>query len=173
MDAVEQFQVVTSGGQAELGRALGGYVNVVTKSGTNALHGDVYGYFRDDRFNAPNALSGTTLPMTRQQYGGSLGGPIVREPHVLLRATSSSAGWIRSGLVDDRRPANVAAINARLAAVGYPGPPVATGVYPEPGATRTNVLGKVDHQFSGRDQFSVRYSLYDVTSRELARRRRR
>ena len=52
VDAVEQFQVVTSGGQAELGRALGGYVNVVTKSGTNSTRGDIYGYFRDDSFNA-------------------------------------------------------------------------------------------------------------------------
>ena len=52
VDAVEQFQVVTSGGQAELGRALGGYVNVVTRSGTNSARGDVYGYFRDDRFNS-------------------------------------------------------------------------------------------------------------------------
>src|SRR5476649_2725271 len=49
VDAVDQFQVVTSGGQAELGRALGGYVNVVTKSGTNTEHGDGYGYFRDDK----------------------------------------------------------------------------------------------------------------------------
>ena len=59
VDAVEQFQVVTSGGQAELGRALGGYINVVTKSGTNALHGTVYDFIRDDNFNAANALSGT------------------------------------------------------------------------------------------------------------------
>ena len=78
VDAVEQFQVVTSGGQAELGRALGGYINVVTKSGTNALHGTVYDFIRDDNFNAANALSGTTLPMNQQQYGGSLGGPLVR-----------------------------------------------------------------------------------------------
>jgi hypothetical protein len=49
VDAVEQFQVVTSGGQAELGRALGGYVNVVTRSGTNALHGSAYEFLRDDR----------------------------------------------------------------------------------------------------------------------------
>ena len=49
VDAVEQFQVVTSGGQAELGRALGGFVNVVTRSGTNVLHGTVYDYVRDDR----------------------------------------------------------------------------------------------------------------------------
>ena len=84
VDAIEQFQVVTSGGQAELGRALGGYVNVVTKSGTNALRGTVYDYIRDDRFNAANALSGATLPMNQSQYGGSLGGPIVCESHVLL-----------------------------------------------------------------------------------------
>ena len=58
VDAVEQFQVVTSGGQAELGRALGGYINVVTKSGTNARHGTVYDFIRDDNFNARNALSG-------------------------------------------------------------------------------------------------------------------
>ena len=79
VDAVEQFQVVTSGGQAELGRALGGYINVVTKSGTNATRGDFYDYVRDDRFNAPNALSGKTLPMSQSQYGASLGGPIVRD----------------------------------------------------------------------------------------------
>lgn len=76
VDAVEQFQVVTSGGQAELGRALGGYANVVTKSGTNMLRGTVYGFFRDDRFNAKNALPGTKLPMSQQQFGASLGGPL-------------------------------------------------------------------------------------------------
>jgi hypothetical protein len=91
VDAVDQFQVVTSGGQAELGRALGGYVNVLTKSGTNALHGDVYDYARDDKFNAANALSGTTLPMSQAQYGASLGGPLVRDRTFF----SSSAGSIR------------------------------------------------------------------------------
>ena len=52
VDAIEQFQVITSGAQAELGRALGGYVNVVTKSGTNDLRGTVYDFFRDDSLNA-------------------------------------------------------------------------------------------------------------------------
>ena len=79
VDAIEQFQVVTSGGQAELGRALGGYVNVVTKSGTNVLHGTAYDYIRSDRFNARNALSGTKLPMDQSQFGASLGGPILRD----------------------------------------------------------------------------------------------
>src|SRR5205085_8364225 len=76
VDAIEQFQVVTAGGQAELGRALGGYVSAVTKSGTNLLHGGLYGYFRDDLFNAKNAVSDSTLPMSTNQYGVSLGGPL-------------------------------------------------------------------------------------------------
>ncbi len=79
VDAVDQFQVVTSGGQAELGRALGGYVNVVTRSGTNVPHGDFYGYFRDRSLNAENALSGTKLPMNQKQYGASFGGPVARD----------------------------------------------------------------------------------------------
>ena len=59
--------------------------------------------------------------------------------------------------------ANVAAVNARLAAVGYQGPLIATGIYPNP-VDSTNLLAKVDHQVNGRDQFSVRYSLYDVAA---------
>ena len=72
LDVVQEFQVVTSGGQAELGRALGGYINVVTKSGTNNLHGDLYGYLRNQRFNAANPLSHDKLPLTQAQYGASL-----------------------------------------------------------------------------------------------------
>ena len=79
VDAIEQFQIVTSGGQAELGRALGGYVNVVTRSGTNVLQGTAYEYIRDDQFTAANALSGLRLPIRQWQFGGSAGGPIVRD----------------------------------------------------------------------------------------------
>ena len=119
VDAIEQFQVVTVGGQAELGRALGGYVNVVTRSGTNALHGTVYGFFRDDAFNGKNALSGTTLPMDQQQFGGSLGGPLVRN-RTFYFANVEQRLLDQTGVVTIL-PENVAVINARLAAVGYPG----------------------------------------------------
>ncbi|HWB96836.1 MAG TPA: carboxypeptidase regulatory-like domain-containing protein, partial [Bryobacteraceae bacterium] len=78
MDAVSEFQVVTSGGQAEFGRAMGGYFNLITKSGTNSLHGTAYGFLRNQRLNADNALSGSKLPLTQGQYGVSLGGPIRR-----------------------------------------------------------------------------------------------
>jgi hypothetical protein len=162
VDAVDQFQVVTSGGQAELGRALGGYVNVLTKSGTNVWHGGAYVYARDRRLNAANALSNTKLPMNQAQYGGSLGGPIVRD-RTFLFTNVEQRRLDQSGLVTIS-PANAAAINARLAAVGYQGAPIATGEYPNPVHT-TNLLGKVAHQFNGRDQFGVRYSLYDASSR--------
>jgi hypothetical protein len=161
VDALDQFQVVTSGGQAELGRALGGYLNVVTKSGTNVLRGDGYGYFRDEALNARNGLSGRRLPLTQKQYGVSLGGPIAKN-------RTFAFGNVEHRLLDQSgfvtiSDENVATINARLAASGYPGSPIATGVYPNP-VHNANVLGKVDHQFNGRDHFSVRYSFYDVTS---------
>jgi Carboxypeptidase regulatory-like domain/TonB dependent receptor len=161
LDVVNEFQVVTSGGQAELGRALGGYVNVVTKSGTNTLHGDLYGYFRNQRLNAANPLSNTKLPLTQAQYGASLGGPI-RTDRTFYFANFEERALNQSGLITIS-PANVAAINTRLAAIGYPGAQIATGLYPNP-VHNTNFLGKVDHQFNRSDQFSLRYSLYDVHS---------
>jgi hypothetical protein len=161
VDAVEQFQVVTSGGQAELGRALGGFINIVTRSGTNALRGTLYDFIRDDNFNSANALSGTKLPMNQQQYGGSLGGPVVRN-RTFFFANAERRVLDQTGLVTIL-PENVSIINARLAAVGYPGSSITTGIYPNP-VHSANVLGKVDHHASGSDHLTVRYALYRVTS---------
>ncbi len=161
LDVVDELQVVTSGGQAELGRALGGYVNVVTKSGGNALHGDFYGYFRNSRLNAANALSNTVLPLTQAQFGASFSGPIVRDKTFYF-ANFEGRDLNQSGLVTIS-PANVAAINARLASVGFPGPQISTGDFPNP-VHNQNFFAKVDQHFSETDQFSARYSLYHVDS---------
>jgi len=161
LDVVNEFQVVTSGGQAEFGRALGGYVNVVSKSGTNTLHGDLYGYFRNQRFNAANALAHMALPMTQAQYGASLGGPMVHD-RTFYFVNFEQRELNQSGLTTIS-PANAATINARLAAIGYPGPPISTGIYSNP-VHNANVFAKVDHQFSEKDQASVRYSVYHVTA---------
>jgi Carboxypeptidase regulatory-like domain/TonB dependent receptor len=161
IDALEQLQVVTSGGQAELGRALGGYVNVVTRSGTNAARGDIYGFFRDDALNARNALSGSRLPMDQRQYGGSVGGPVARD-HTFFFANFEQRRLDQSGLTTIA-PGAAAVINARLAATAYPGAPVATGVYANP-VDSLHLLAKVDHHFNDRDHLSVRYSLYDVSA---------
>ena len=161
VDAIEQLQVVTGGGQAELGRALGGYINVVTKSGTNTPRGTFYSFFRDDAFNGGNALTGTTLPMDQQQFGASLGGPLRRDRTFYFMNVERKQ-LDQTGVVSIT-PENVSAINARLAQVNYPGAPVATGIYANP-VHSLNVLGRVDHQISGADQLSVRYALYDVRS---------
>ncbi len=161
LDVVNEFQVVTSGGQAEFGRALGGYLNVVTKSGTNALHGDLYGYFRGSDWNAPNSLSHTVLPLTQAQYGASLGGP-VRKDRTFFFNNFEQRILNQSGLITIS-PANLAAINARLNVTGYQGPRITTGLYPNP-VHYWNYLGKMDHQFNSRDLFTVRYSTYSVNA---------
>jgi Carboxypeptidase regulatory-like domain len=161
VDAIDQFQVVTSGGQAELGRALGGYVNVVTKSGTNSLLADFYDYLRDDNFNAKNALTGTKLPMSQAQYGINLGGPVVHN-RTFFFSNFEQKRLDQSGVVAIL-PENVPLINARLTATGYQGPLISTGVYPNP-IHSTNFVGKIDHQLTPKDHFSVRYSLYDTVS---------
>jgi Carboxypeptidase regulatory-like domain/TonB dependent receptor len=162
LDVVHEFQVVTSGGHAEFGRALGGYINMVTKSGTNTWHGSLYGFLRNKRFNAANALSRSKLPLTQGQYGASLGGPIIRD-RTFFFSNFEQRLLNQSGLVTIS-PANVSAINARLAAAGYRGPLIATGLYPNP-VHNVNFLGKIDHEFSPKNQFSARYSLYDVNAR--------
>lgn len=162
LDTVEEMQVVTSGAQAEFGRALGGFVNVVTKSGTNAVTGELYGYARNQRFNAANPLSNGKLPMTQAQYGASVGGPVVRD-RTFYFGNFEQRQLHQSGLTTIT-PANVALISARLDEVGYQGARVSTGIYPNPVAM-TNGFAKLDHQFTRRDTASVRYSLYDVNSR--------
>src|SRR6185312_10708519 len=145
LDVVRELQVVTSRGQAEFGRAMGGYVNMVTKTGTNSLHGDAYGFFRNQRLNAANALTNTKLPLTQTQYGASLGGPVVHD-RTFYFANFEQRELNQSGLITIA-PANAAAINARLQSTGYAAPQVSTGLYPNPVHT-TNFLAKLDHQFS-------------------------
>lgn len=78
-DAIQEFQVQTSGYSAEFGRAVGGVINTVTKSGTNSLHGTAYWYFRNRTLNAKDPYASINPPEWRHQAGGSLGGAIVRD----------------------------------------------------------------------------------------------
>lgn len=78
LDAVQEFKIVTNGFLPEFGRASGGLVNVVTKSGTNQFDGAAFSYFRDRSLNGRNAFEVERAPFSRQQAGAALGGPIVR-----------------------------------------------------------------------------------------------
>ncbi len=79
-EAVQEFQVITNGYSAEYGRAAGGVVNIITRSGTNDLHGTAFGYLRNRNIQAVNPFSTVGDPAyTRVQTGVSLGGPIKKD----------------------------------------------------------------------------------------------
>jgi outer membrane receptor protein involved in Fe transport len=77
-DALEEFSVLTNNFGAEYGRNAGAIVNAVTKSGTNKLHGSLYEFLRNDAFDARNFFAVSKGKLRRNQFGGSLGGPVVR-----------------------------------------------------------------------------------------------
>jgi hypothetical protein len=79
-EAVQEFQIITNNYAAEYGRAAGGVVNIITRSGSNDFHGDVYGYLRNRDFQAVNPFSTTSNPAyTRVQAGAAFGGPIKKD----------------------------------------------------------------------------------------------
>ena len=78
-DALQEFSVQTSNYGAQFGNNAGGVVNVVTKSGTNAFHGDAFGFLRNRVLNARNFFQVDRDPLKRNQVGGTLGGPIRRD----------------------------------------------------------------------------------------------
>jgi len=80
-DAVQEFRVVNNSFGTEYGRALGGIVNIVTKSGTNNLHGSIYDYFQNNATDARSLLQPAPLPYTlrQNQFGAAVGGPLVKD----------------------------------------------------------------------------------------------
>jgi Carboxypeptidase regulatory-like domain len=79
-EAVQEFQIVTNGYAPEYGRASGGVVNIITRSGSNDFHGDVFGFLRNRNFQAVNPFSTVSNPAyTRVQAGAAFGGPIKKD----------------------------------------------------------------------------------------------
>jgi hypothetical protein len=79
-EAVQEFQVVTNSFAPEFGRSAGGVVNVVTKSGTNNLRGNVFGFMRDKSYQARNPFAPVAKPpFRRTQYGFTVGGPLDKD----------------------------------------------------------------------------------------------
>ncbi len=177
-EAVSEFRVVNNSFGAEYGRALGGIVNIVTKSGTNEMHGSVYDYLQN---NATNARSLITLrgfnTLQQNQFGTTLGGPIRKDktfffvnyegqrraqsptyPGLLFAPVDASvAGLFPSGFT------NLQAINAVKQNLGIPAENL--------GILKTNDIDngfvKVDHQLNDANRISVRYSIQDATALNL------
>ncbi|HJS51665.1 MAG TPA: TonB-dependent receptor, partial [Pyrinomonadaceae bacterium] len=78
LDAVKEFQVIATGANAEYGRTAGGIINVITKSGTNDFHGSVFYYQRHRALTSRTSDGKELQDFHREQYGGTVGGPIVR-----------------------------------------------------------------------------------------------
>ena len=78
-DSIEEFRVLTNTFDAEYGRNSGAVINVVTKSGTNSLHGNLYEFFRDQGLNAKGFFDSTKLDYLQNQFGATLGGPIRKD----------------------------------------------------------------------------------------------
>jgi len=99
-DAILEFQVLTSNVSAQYGRAVGGGVNAVTRSGSNQFHGDAFEYYRDNDFGATNPFNTLVIPTStggtqtihikptdkRHQYGGSFNGPLIKDKLFFLFA---------------------------------------------------------------------------------------
>jgi carboxypeptidase family protein/TonB-dependent receptor-like protein len=83
VDAIQEFSVLTGGFSAEYGKATGGVVNAITKSGTNSIHGDVYEFIRNSALDARDYFSrSANTPLAefrRNQFGAAVGGPIIKD----------------------------------------------------------------------------------------------
>ena len=78
-DAIQEFNLITGNMSASFGNAIGGVVNVVTKSGTDQIHGDLFEFLQNNVLDASNYFSGGLVnPLKQNQFGGSVGGPIIK-----------------------------------------------------------------------------------------------
>jgi hypothetical protein len=80
LDDIQEFKVQSHNDESQFGQVLGGIINVVSKSGSNHFHGDIWEYLRNDAFDAANYFNAVKTPLKQNQFGGTIGGPIVL-PH--------------------------------------------------------------------------------------------
>jgi hypothetical protein len=97
LEAVKEFQIIASGANAEFGRSAGSAINVITKSGTNNFHGSVFEYFRTESLTADTSDGKPLKNFRRNQFGGSIGGPIKTDKLFFFGATEG----IREDLTRD------------------------------------------------------------------------
>src|SRR5262249_42829835 len=98
-DAIEEFRVISNTFDAEYGRNSGAVVNVVTKSGTNQFHGNVYEYFRNKVLNAQKYFDTSKAQFNQNQFGGTFGGPLRKDKTFFF--TSYEGRRVREGVSGD------------------------------------------------------------------------
>jgi len=139
-EAIAEFQIVTNMFDVTQGRSAGIQVQAISRSGTNNMAGSVYGFFRDDKFNAPDPVANRVLPYQNQQVGGALGGPIVRDKVHYFASFEY-----------EREPGTIFTSPSTLPGQSFTLP------YKN---TQKSFLARVDDQLSASDRLTVRGSLY-------------
>jgi Carboxypeptidase regulatory-like domain/TonB dependent receptor/TonB-dependent Receptor Plug Domain len=173
-EAVREFQVLTNSYSAELGKAAGGVVNIVTRSGTNRPSGNAFFYGRDKALNAKNhfekfAPDGSRIdrekaPFSQKQFGGILGGPIARDKTFYFasfeRLDTTASNFVT---IDDTTPIVIPGRSATATAAQIlrgAGFPVETGNVSYD-VRNNSLLAKVDHQLNLDQRLTLRYTYGD------------
>ena len=171
-DAIQEFRIDTMLFTAENGSTPGGQVDVASKAGSNALHGGLFEFLRNDIFDARDPILPTRLPFRLNQFGGDLGGRLVRDRSfffVTYEGLRQSYGQPLSGYVPAPAfAARVAAANPALAPIlaAYPTTglaPYATDIDQFTGSGRQldhedSAMLRLDHHFSAADTAYLRFS---------------
>jgi hypothetical protein len=161
-DSVQEFRVINTDYSAEMGRAVGGIVNIITRSGTNDWHGTLYEYFRNNELDAKSILAAPGLNTLRQnQFGGAIGGPVKKDKTFVF---GNYEGQRRgeSPFYNSVVLTNINAINnVKTNVFGLPAEPAGLN------ALRTgdydNGFARLDHHFSDHQLLMVRYFINHAT----------
>ncbi|MEO8380267.1 MAG: TonB-dependent receptor [Acidobacteriota bacterium] len=155
-EAIQEFQVLTNSYSAEFGKASGGVVNIITRSGTNDPSGNLFYFFRNDSLNTKsvfekedvfgNSINREKAPFSQDQYGATFGGPIVRDRTFFFLSAEKLS-------IDTNNLVNIDPTAAQL--LRNAGFPVELGNVPYQ-VESSEYLGKVDHQWSQSHNLTAR-----------------
>ena len=166
-DAVQEFQVVSSNYSAEYGRAMGGVVNTITKSGSNGFHGSAFYYFRSTGFDARDPFASFNPTEHRVQVGGTVGGSIIKDKLFYFVSTDITRrnfpmvdSQVKAGIIDPNSPvwlgcaapataAQCQAINGLL--------PRFFGAVPRTAANDL-YFGRMDYRYNDKNTFSASFN---------------
>src|ERR1700732_5119277 len=156
-ESVQEFRVINTDYTTEFGRATAGIVNIITKSGTNNVHGSLYDYLRNNKLDAVSILSAPGFNVLRQkQFGGAIGGPI-RKDKTFVFANYEGQRRTESPTYNSTVLTNIAAINnVKTTVFGLP----PENLFVLRNANTDNGLVRLDQNF-GHSNVYVRYFIND------------
>lgn len=173
LEAVREINVTSGIAPAESGPTMSGNVNVITKSGTNEFHGSLFENNRTENVSARNQFLSTRPPLTFNQFGGSFGGPVIRNKLFFFgvyegyrsRAFTSVNGNVPTPEFRDRAVAAVPALKDFLDTFPVPNTPyktgAVTGFYQSAGSSiedSNHGSGRIDYQITPTNLLSARYT---------------